>query len=129
MKRIALTGCVAGGFAAALVLFFLDPARSPFYPVCLFHRLTGLDCPGCGGLRALHQLLHGHLIAALRLNAFLVLSLPLFVWLGFRWARCEMKNEPPPAFRPVWLWVYLAALVAFGILRDLPVPLLASFAP
>jgi hypothetical protein len=32
-------------------------------------------------------------------------------------------------FRPAWLWGYLAAYLAFGILRDLPVPVLAQFAP
>jgi hypothetical protein len=127
MKKVALAGCLAGGFAAALALYFLDPTRVPIYPVCTFHRLTGLDCPGCGSLRALHQLLHGQFIAALRLNAFLVLSLPIFAGAGFCWVRCEMKREPL-VIRPVWLWLYLTALVAFGILRDLPVARLASFA-
>jgi hypothetical protein len=129
MKKIALASCLAGGFAAALVLYLLDPTRVPIYPVCTFHRLTGLECPGCGSLRALHQLLHGHLIAALRLNAFFVLSLPVFAWAGFRWVRRQMKNEPAVAIRPAWLWLYLAALIAFGIIRDLPVPLFASFPP
>ncbi len=28
-----------------------DPADAHFYPFCVFHELTGLDCPGCGTLR------------------------------------------------------------------------------
>jgi hypothetical protein len=129
MKKIALAGCVAGGGVAALVLFLLDPDRVPLYPVCTFHRLTGLECPGCGSLRALHQLLHGHLIAALCLNAFVILSLPVFAWVAFRWVRCRLKNEPQIAIRPVWLWLYLAAFIAFGILRVLPVALFTSSPP
>ncbi len=31
--------------------------------------------------------------------------------------------------RPLWLWLYLAVWVAFGILRVLPVPFFAWFAP
>ena len=54
-------GLVLGAFALlglAAVLFFFNPAQSGFYPFCVFHRTTGLLCPGCGSLRALHQLLH-----------------------------------------------------------------------
>lgn len=129
IKKMGLASGLMIGLAVAMVLFFCDPARVPIYPVCFFHRVTGLDCPGCGSLRALHELLHGNLAAALHFNAFLVLSLPVFAWLGFRFSAPGMKNEPVPAFRPVWLWLYLSAFLTFGILRDLPVPLFAAFAP
>ena len=59
---------------AAGVLFCFDPNRYPFYPLCFFHRATGLLCPGCGSLRALHQLLHGNLATAFHFNALLVSS-------------------------------------------------------
>ena len=29
-------------------------------PGCIFHRLTGISCPGCGGTRALIALIDGH---------------------------------------------------------------------
>src|SRR5512135_2794851 len=63
--------------SAAAVLFCFDPAQFAFYPFCWFHRTTGLLCPGCGALRGLHQLLHGHIAAAFRLNPLLVLGLPI----------------------------------------------------
>jgi len=117
------------GVGAALLLFFFDPARVPIYPVCTFHRITGLNCPGCGSLRAMHELLHGNLRAALHFNAFVVLSLALFAWLGCRLIRRKLKNDSTPVIRPFWLWIYLAAFLTFGILRELPVPLFAAFAP
>ena len=129
MKKIALACCLAGGLAAALVLFFFDPARVPIYPACQFHKFTGLDCPGCGGLRAAHELLHGNWVAALHFNLLLVLSLPVFAWLGCRFVWREIRGGPAIAFRPIWLWSYLGAWAAFGVLRNLPVHFLASFAP
>src|SRR5438045_3746474 len=63
--------------AAATVLFFFEPGAYTFYPRCLFYQTTGLLCPGCGSLRATHQLLHGHIAAALRLNALLVTAIPV----------------------------------------------------
>ena len=117
--------------AAAAVLFFFDPAQHGFYPTCLFHRLTGLNCPGCGGLRALHQLSHGRVGAAFRLNALVVTGLPVVALLGARWAWRRVTGRSQPAFtlRLPWLWVALAALVLFGILRNLPYPMLARLSP
>lgn len=44
---------------AAVVALAGIPERilfSPRRPMCLFHRVLGLSCPGCGLTRALHQL-------------------------------------------------------------------------
>jgi hypothetical protein len=129
-NRIVLSIAVAVGIVIAVVLFVCDPTRVPIYPVCTFHRLTGLDCPGCGTLRAAHQLLHGNLWGALHLNALFVLSLPLLAWVGLRFARRSMTGGPAtPAVRSKWIWWYVAAWIVFGVLRDLPVPFFASFAP
>lgn len=39
------------------------------YP-CLFHRISGLYCPGCGGTRAVKALLEGHFIDCLFYHPF-----------------------------------------------------------
>src|SRR5258708_23559033 len=41
----------AAGACAGVVLFLFNPAQHSFYPVCIFHKLTGLNCPGCAGLK------------------------------------------------------------------------------
>ena len=129
LGRAALICCLGGAVAGALMLFFLDPAQTPVYPVCLFHRLTGLDCPGCGTLRALHALLHGHWVVALHDNLLMVISLPLLAWLGFRFAWNRIQGRSTRTPRPLWLWLYLVAWLVFGVLRNLPFQPFASFAP
>ncbi len=52
---------------------------SDFYPPCVFHSLTGLQCPGCGTTRALHHLLHGDIVGAFHLNAMLFVVVPFGV--------------------------------------------------
>jgi hypothetical protein len=74
LRRIGVLGFV---LAAAAVLFFFDPATAGFYPPCLFSALFGRDCPGCGSLRALHQVLHGNLGTAWALNRPIFLAMPL----------------------------------------------------
>lgn len=38
------------------------------FKICIFHEITGLYCPGCGGTRAFFALLHGHPILSFMYN-------------------------------------------------------------
>lgn len=102
--------------AAVLLLFFHRPEGQFFFPRCSFHGLTGLHCPGCGGLRAAHHLLHGEFSAALRSNALLVVGL-LAVPTWWLWRR----RQPAPrtlGVRAIW-WLF-AVVMLFTIARNLP---------
>jgi hypothetical protein len=107
--------------AGALVLRVFDPETAGFYPVCAFHRLTGLQCPGCGTLRALHQLTRGNIAAAWRFNALIVTLLPMGLWLGLREAARWTLGWRWPGIiaRPIVGWLVLVATVGFGIARNL----------
>ena len=110
----------AAGAVCAALLYWFDPARSSFYPVCVFHQVTGWNCPGCGGLRAMHQLLHGHLAAAFELNALVVLGLPVAAVLGLGWMLKRIRHQPVRwELQAGWLWAGLALLLLFGVGRNL----------
>jgi hypothetical protein len=109
--RHAMAAVVAAGTAWA-AFFLIDPVKQPLLPPCLFHAFTGLCCPGCGATRALHQLAHGHMTAALRLNALAVLVLPL----GCLLAVCRKRRDLPARC----LWALLVCVAAFGIARNIP---------
>ncbi len=108
------------GLLGLAILYFFDPARFGYYPVCLFHRTTGLLCPGCGGLRAIHQLLHGNVAAAFHLNALFVLSLPVLVFVAARFLFLRLRGRAAAIeVRPFWIWTGFVLLVLFGIIRNL----------
>ncbi len=120
-NRLAAAILAALAVAGAAVVFFFNPATHAFYPVCQFHRLTGLECPGCGATRAAYALLHGNFSAALRDNALFVLSLGALaargVWFGWK----SFCGRATGEFFPVkFLWLLLAAALAFTVLRNLP---------
>jgi hypothetical protein len=119
VRRFVLSSALL--LACAALLYFFNPAQFGFYPTCTFYKTTGLLCPGCGTLRAMHQLLHGHIPAAFRFNALFVSLLP-FVILGcIRVARERAANRPALAWiRPAWLWLGLVVLLLFAILRNFP---------
>jgi hypothetical protein len=55
----------------------VNPAEHTYYPPCYLYLLTGKPCPGCGGMRGMHQLMHGHLFEALHYNMLLLIAIPL----------------------------------------------------
>lgn len=57
----------------------LSHAIAQVSPGCIFRRLTGLACPGCGGTRAARALLAGDVWGACKLNFFLIPSLLLLL--------------------------------------------------
>lgn len=119
--RLLWVMAVGGGLLLSALLFRFNPAEHAFYPRCLFHQITGWHCPGCGGLRAIHQLLHGHLLAALHLNGLAVFSLPLFaglLWREFAGRHCEATGRRAVSRR--LLWGFVGALLVFTVLRNLP---------
>jgi len=109
---------LAGGVA---MLFFFAPDQYSFYPRCLLYSLTGLQCPGCGGLRATHRLLHGDIAGAFHFNALFVLLLPMLLIFGLGSAvRLTTGRDWLASFRgPFWLWLLGAAVLGFGIARNL----------
>lgn len=119
--RFAAIFLAVATLGVAAVVFFFNPAAHNFYPVCQFHRLTGLNCPGCGATRALYALLHGDFSAALRDNALFVLTLGALAvrgaWLGWNKFRRRTNGE----FFPVkFLWPLLVVALVFTVLRNLP---------
>jgi hypothetical protein len=120
IAAVAAAAIVVG--TGVVVLFVFDPSTAGFFPVCTLHEMTGLQCPGCGGLRAVHQLTHGHLAAAWRLNPLVVALFPVGLWLGLREiARTFAGREwPGLVTRPLFAWLLAGTMVLFGILRNVP---------
>ncbi len=110
-----------GILGAGAVVFLFDPSSSGFYPICPFHQMTGLNCPGCGGTRAVYALLHGHIQAALRDNALFILLLPTIALRGAWLAGKKSFGRPVGQFFPAkFMWLLLAITVVFTVLRNLP---------
>lgn len=102
--------------ASVLLLYFFAPGEHRFYPRCVFHVVTGLACPGCGALRAAHSFLHGDVAAAFRFNPLLFVVLPLMGLACITYRPAGLSAVPAK-----WIWTLLGVIVAFGVLRNLPV--------
>lgn len=110
---------VAGG----VVLYGITPETTWWMPPCLFNKITGLYCPGCGTARGLHKLLHADLPGAWHMNPLMVVSIPLIGYLLARSAILGRRGAGEKARAlPKWLpWTIVALVAAFWIVRNIPV--------
>lgn len=127
-RVLALAGVLAAG---VLLLKLVPPGTSWIYPPCLFHRLTQLQCPGCGATRAVALLLKGDVTAALRHNAMLVVATPPLLWSAGRSLWPWVQGQKPPATRihPGIIAGVLLSLALFGLVRNLPFDLCRWLSP
>jgi hypothetical protein len=117
----AATALAFAMISGAAVLFFFDPSKNNFYPICQFHLLTGLYCPGCGATRATYQLLHGNFLTALRDNALYVVSLMALAARGVWFLKRRFYRQPAYFFIPPnALWTFLGVAIVFVVLRNMP---------
>ncbi|MBY8865257.1 MULTISPECIES: DUF2752 domain-containing protein [Streptomyces] len=122
LGRLAVpAGALAAVAAAFAYVGAVDPNQPGHYPACPLLRYAGLYCPGCGGLRSAHAVVHGDLAAALHDNAlavagYLVCAVVWTAWTVQAARGRRLRLDP----RPVHLWSALTLFAVFTVLRNLP---------
>ena len=108
----------------ALIYFLFDPVTNKYFPSCIFYKLTGLFCPGCGAQRSIHSLLTGNIIAAVHANILLIFCLPfLMVYYAIQTINFIRPHTNIKINIVNWVWfIYLCALVVvyYWIARNVP---------
>lgn len=107
--------------AAAGYVALVDPNEAGHYPTCPMKAWTGLSCPGCGSLRALHALTHGDLSTAVSHNVLAVVALPVLVAAWLAWTRRAATGRRRTWVVPVWaIRLLVAVIAAFFVARNWP---------
>lgn len=115
-------GVAAAGVSAFTLLRLRDPHTVGSYGICPMYAVTGLWCPACGGLRAVNDLTHFDIGAAMSSN---VLILPFVVVLLVAWMRWVRRRwmgtmDRMIVLRPATTILVLGTLVAFTVVRNTP---------
>jgi hypothetical protein len=132
-RRMGPLACAAGVTASATFLATNNPSAGGMrFPTCPFHSMTGLWCPACGLTRGTYQLMHGHFAAALSYNVFtpvvlLGLMVAWCVWLPVSWGAAP--RAVPAWVRRMLISVAPAVVIAYAVLRNIPVAPLRALAP
>ena len=106
-----------------LILYYLvNPMQSNFPIKCPWYLLTGTQCPACGSQRALHTLLNGSPLDALRYNYFFVFSIPYIflaivaTWYNYHHVFDKLRTL---VYHRITLRIYIALYFGWWIVRNL----------
>ena len=123
-RRVVAPLATIGTLAAAtLALHLRDPHVQHSWGFCPLFAMTGLYCPGCGGLRATNDLSNADLLGAMQSNLLFVLFVPVIVWALLGWTRARWQGRtyvPPVLGSERFAYLTLGLLLVFFVLRNLP---------
>ncbi|MBX6382785.1 MAG: DUF2752 domain-containing protein [Microbispora sp.] len=119
---LAPLGVAAVAAVAAAYVTAVDPNQPGHYPTCPFLFVTGLYCPGCGSLRAVHALAHGDVLTAVSLNPLTAAAIPFLVYRWAVWALRSWQGRPvrTSLAHPAYLWGLVAVVIVFWVVRNTP---------
>lgn len=108
------------GIAALVGLFYLLAQIGVGIP-CLFYKITGLQCPGCGNSRAALALMRLDIKSALQFNLLFPLEFGYLMWVyGFCCVR-YLKGKSF-SYRPPFPWLDICVLILvilWGLVRNM----------
>ncbi|MCU1500011.1 MAG: hypothetical protein JWM47_3964 [Acidimicrobiales bacterium] len=108
---------VAGTIALAI-----GNPNTTHVPLCPLKAATGIDCPFCGSLRAVHSLTRMDLAGALSHNLLFTLAAPALVVVWAVWLLRSLGHRVLPRWQlpAATGTVVVVVAVAFAVLRNLP---------
>jgi hypothetical protein len=112
----------AAALGAAAVVGTYSPHVPGSYPVCPSLLLTGLYCPGCGSLRATHDLWNLDLAGAWSMNPLAVVALPFVIASWLAWLHRAVTGRPRRRISRPWVPnALLVVVLGYWVLRNVPV--------
>lgn len=117
----------AGWILAAFAAVFYMTVKTGILPLyryaapCLFHRMTGFYCPGCGGTRSFFALCRGELLTSFRLYPLVPCTAVLGGWFLLSQTVEKISGKRIRIgmhFRGIYLWLALAVVVLNCVLKN-----------
>ncbi|WP_410874472.1 DUF2752 domain-containing protein [Nocardia sp. A7] len=110
------------GIGTLALLRFRDPHVEGSYGLCPVYALFGVYCPGCGGMRAMHNLTDGNIIDSLHSNLLAVPLTLAFAIFVIDWLRRARRGQRwrMPGISPVIVWSFFGLLAVYTVVRNTP---------
>lgn len=113
--------CCTGALVLFLVLYQQRPEGFTGLSACIFWRMTGFYCPGCGGTRAVLALMQGRVLRSLAYHPFVPYSFLTGGWFMVSQTIQRLSGGRLPIgmkYRDIYLWLALGIVLAGCILKN-----------
>ena len=97
----------------SVFVYFKDPFKGPILP-CIFNKITGFYCPGCGMTRAVNSIFNFKFYQAFRFNA-LIFIMPIMLAIY-----CLLSYKKKSKIAKHILIIMLIIAIGYGVLRNTP---------
>lgn len=107
---------------AAGLLYLIINRCTGFAIPCVFHLVTGLNCPGCGISGMFVSLSQLDFAGAFKHNSAIMAASPVILYLSLALMIKYIKTGKiaPTKFQNVLLYILIAYFIIFAILRNIP---------
>ncbi len=115
--------------AAGILTLFVIPKFTSVHTGCIFNKITGLYCPGCGISRGLYSILRGDISRAIHYNLLLVTAVPLSaIWCIVRIITSESILNIKKYDNKV-IAFFISIVLIFAVLRNIQSPVFIFLRP
>lgn len=120
LYRIGLwTGCAIVVLCLLIKVLHID--LNNFLIPCVFHYVTGLYCPGCGGTRAVKALFQGKLLLSFLYHPFVLYSILIYSWymVSNTIERCANgKIKIGMRYKNIYLWIGIILILVNWVVKN-----------
>ena len=111
LRRVTIALIVAVSLGIGYSLFYI---KTGVGVPCLFYKITGLYCPGCGITRVITYSLQGEFILAMKYNHALFFTLPLLLLFFLVLLVKYIKTGSRKLTIPQTLFLYVIIILLYG---------------
>lgn len=93
-----------------------------FYMPCIFHKMTGFYCPGCGGTRAVLSLLKGEVLLSFCYHPLVLYTVVIYLWFMLSHTIEKITHgacKVGLTYRNAYLWMALVILIINIAVKDI----------
>lgn len=101
-----------------ILLIYINKKYNIYIP-CIFHKITGLYCPGCGITRMIISIMNLNFYQAFRYNPLIFILLPFFIIYYILNYIYWLKNKKFIINNKIW-YTLLIIILIYTILRNIP---------